>query len=103
MRQSYHGEEVQRIQRGGEEVRVCVRLPESERRSVADLARLRVTLPNGDLADLRTIARVEETRSVASIKRIDGAASSPSRRTSMKPWPPRMKSAPFSTRRSCRD
>ncbi len=71
VRQSYFGEEVQRLQRGGEEVRVFVRLPESERRSLADLARLRITLPNGELADLRTVARVEESRSVASVERID--------------------------------
>jgi multidrug efflux pump subunit AcrB len=72
VRQAYFGEEVQRIQRGSEEVRVFVRLPESERRSLTDLTRMRIALPGGGEADLRTVARVEETRSYASIDRVDG-------------------------------
>jgi len=72
VRQAYFGEEVQRIQRGSEEVRVFVRLPENERRSLTDLARMRIALPGGGEADLRTVARVEETRSYASIDRVDG-------------------------------
>lgn len=72
VRQAYFGEEVQRLQRGGEEVRVYVRLPENERRSLADLVRMRIALPGGGEADLSTVARVEETRSYASIDRVDG-------------------------------
>lgn len=72
VRQAYFGEEVQRIQRGSEEVKVFVRLPENERRSLTDLARMRITLPNGDEADLRTVASVEETRGYAAIDRVDG-------------------------------
>ncbi len=72
VRQSFYGEEVQRIQRASEEVIVYVRLPERERRSLADLARLRIALPNGEEADLRTVAEVVETRSAATIERIDG-------------------------------
>lgn len=72
VRQSFFGEEVQRLQRGSEEVKVMVRLPQNERRSLADFAQLRVSLPNGDDADFVTVARVIETRSLASIDRIDG-------------------------------
>ncbi len=72
VRQAFYGEEVQRIQRASEEVIVYVRLPERERRSLADLARLRIALPNGEEADLRTVAEVVETRSAATIERVDG-------------------------------
>jgi multidrug efflux pump subunit AcrB len=72
VRQAFYGEEVQRLQRGSEDVAVYVRLPQSERRSLRDLARLKISLPNGDAADLRTVARIEETRSLASIERVDG-------------------------------
>ncbi|MEN0651759.1 MULTISPECIES: efflux RND transporter permease subunit [Hyphobacterium] len=72
VRQAYFGEEVQRIQRGSEEVRVFVRLPEAERRSLTDLASMRIAIPGGGEADLRTVARVEETRSNAAIDRVDG-------------------------------
>jgi multidrug efflux pump subunit AcrB len=72
IRQSYFGEEVQRIQRGREEVRVYVRFPEEERRSLADLARLRVPLPTGEDVPLISVASVKESRSYASIDRVDG-------------------------------
>lgn len=72
VRQSFYGEEVQRIQRGSEEVVVMVRLPQNERRSLSDLAQLEIVLPNGDNASLTTVAQVEETRSFASIDRVDG-------------------------------
>lgn len=72
VRQAYFGEEVQRLQRGSEEVRVFVRLPESERRSLTDLIRMRIALPGGGEADLSTVAEVEESRSYASIDRVDG-------------------------------
>ncbi len=73
IRQSYFGEEVQRIQRGGNEVKVYVRLPEAKRKSLADLVNLRIPLPNGEDVALRSVARVTETRSYASINRVDGS------------------------------
>lgn len=72
VRQAFYGEEVQRIQRDSEEVIVYVRAPEQERRSLTDLVRLPVHLPNGEIADLRTVATVTESRSFASIDRVDG-------------------------------
>lgn len=72
VRQAFFGEEVQRIQRGREEVRVYVRFPADERRSMADLNRFRVRLPNGDAAPLSVVANLSETRSYASIDRVDG-------------------------------
>jgi multidrug efflux pump subunit AcrB len=72
VRQAFFGEEVQRIQRGREEVRVYVRYPEESRASIDSLNRFRVQLPNGGRAPLFTVASVDESRAYASINRIDG-------------------------------
>lgn len=72
VRQSFYGEEVQRIQRGSEEVVVMIRLPENERRSLSDLIHMDILLPKGGSAALTTVAQVNETRSFASIDRVDG-------------------------------
>jgi len=45
VRQGFFGEEAQRIQRGRDEVRVMVRYPEGERRSLADVEGMRVRVP----------------------------------------------------------
>ena len=72
VRQAFFGEEVQRIQRGREEIRVYVRYPESSRTTLDALDSFRVRLPNGERAPLFTVASVEESRAYSSIKRIDG-------------------------------
>ncbi len=72
VRQGFFGEEVQRIQRGREEIRVYVRYPEATRASLEALNDFRVRLPDGDRAPLLTVARVEESRAYSSIQRIDG-------------------------------
>jgi multidrug efflux pump subunit AcrB len=72
VRQAFFGEEVQRIQRGREEVRVYVRYPEESRSSIDALKNLRVQLPDGGRAPLFTVASVDESRAYASINRIDG-------------------------------
>jgi multidrug efflux pump subunit AcrB len=72
VRQGFFGEEVQRIQRGREEIRVYVRYPESARADLESLDNFRVRLPNGDRAPLLTVASVEESRAYSSIERIDG-------------------------------
>lgn len=72
VRQAFFGEEVQRIQRGRDEIRVYVRYPESARSSLDALDTLRVQLPQGDSAPLMTVARMQESRAYSSIERIDG-------------------------------
>ena len=72
VRQAFFGEEVQRIQRGREEVRVYVRYPASSRESLGALNSFRVQLPDGGRAPLFTVASVEESRAYSSIRRIDG-------------------------------
>ena len=72
VRQAFFGDEVQRIQRGREEVRVYVRYPESTRANFDSLDAFRVRLPDGGRAPLFTMARVEESRAYSSIRRVDG-------------------------------
>ena len=72
IRQAFFGQEVQRIQRVREEIRVYVRYPESERQSLSDLSRMRIRLPSGEEADLAVVADWTESRSYSSIDRVDG-------------------------------
>jgi len=72
VRQAFFGEEVQRIQRGREEVRVFVRYPDADRRSLAELGALRIRTADGGEIPLGVAARVTETRSFTSIERVDG-------------------------------
>ena len=71
LRNAFFGTEVQRIQRGREEIRVMVRYPPERRRSLGDLLDERIALPGGD-APLATVAKIAETQDYASLLRIDG-------------------------------
>ncbi|PTR05838.1 multidrug efflux pump subunit AcrB [Nitrosospira sp. Nsp5] len=59
MRHAYHGDEVHRLQRGRNEVKVIVRLPRSERESLHDMQSLPIRLPNGAQAPLGTLAEID--------------------------------------------
>ena len=84
IRQAYFGEEVQRLPRDGEDVRVMVRLPESARESLDSLNALRVRTADGreipitQLADfdyqpgINRIVRRNRTRSVAVFAEVRG-------------------------------
>lgn len=72
VRQAVFGEEVQRIQRGGDEVRVFVRYPQVQIASLSGLSSIRIRLPDGDAAPLFTVATVTEGTSSARITRVDG-------------------------------
>ena len=72
LRAAFFGAEVQRVQRGSEEIRVVVRYPGERRRSLGDLLDERVSLPGGGRAPLATVARITEVRDYAEQVRIDG-------------------------------
>ncbi|MEM7217323.1 MAG: efflux RND transporter permease subunit [Pseudomonadota bacterium] len=72
LRQSFFGEEVQRIQRGRDELKVMVRYPRDERRSRADLENARIRLADGTEAPLAVMARLTESRGYSTIDRVDG-------------------------------
>jgi multidrug efflux pump subunit AcrB len=71
LRMGFHGAEVQRIQRGRDDVRVMVRYPESERRSVADLYRMRVRTRDGSAVPFSSIATVAFADAPSVIRRTD--------------------------------
>jgi len=71
VRNAFFGVEAQRIQRGRDDVRVMVRLPESERRSLATLERLRIRTAEGKEVPFSEVAEATFGRSFASIRRIN--------------------------------
>ena len=71
VRQAFYGAEAQRIQRGRDDVRVMVRYPEAQRRSLEDLENLRIRTPDGGEVPFYAVARAERGRGFASIKRND--------------------------------
>ena len=71
VRQGFFGEEAQRVQRNRDDVRVMVRYPLEDRRSLGDLERMRVRTPEGDEVPFSTVATGSMGRGPASITRID--------------------------------
>ncbi len=72
VRQAFYGEEVQRIQRGRDELRVMLRYPEPERRSLASLEEMRIRTPQGHDIPFASVGHVKLQRGFASITRTDG-------------------------------
>ncbi|MGD8440868.1 MAG: efflux RND transporter permease subunit [Holophagae bacterium] len=71
VRAGFYGREVQRIQRGRDDIRVMVRYPEDERQSLGDIEEMRIRLPDGSEVPFTTVASVEEGRGYAVINRTD--------------------------------
>jgi multidrug efflux pump subunit AcrB len=71
VRRAFYGEEAQRIQRGRDDVKVMVRYPEQQRRSLTDLENLRIRTPAGGEVPFYTVARAERGYGFASIQRTD--------------------------------
>jgi multidrug efflux pump subunit AcrB len=72
VRNSFFGAEALRQQRGRNEVRVYVRLPEHQRRSEYDIEQLLIHTPAGGEVPLRQVAEVTRSRAYTSIDRRDG-------------------------------
>ncbi len=71
IRNAFYGFQVQRIQRGRDDIRVMVRYPESERKSVAHLQDLRLTAANGVSVPLGQVVTLKPGKSPTSIIRIN--------------------------------
>jgi multidrug efflux pump subunit AcrB len=71
VRQAFYGEEAQRIQRGRDDVRIMVRYPESQRRSLGDLENMRIRTPDGSEVPFSAVAEASLGRGYSSISRID--------------------------------
>jgi multidrug efflux pump subunit AcrB len=71
VRQAFYGHEVQRIQRGRDDVRVVVRYPAEDRRSLGDLERMRIRATDGSAVPFTSVARATLGRGFSSIQRED--------------------------------
>ena len=69
VRGAFHGMEVQRMQRNGEEVKVFVRYPQSERESFANLEQMKIRAADGSEVPIREVANISITRAPAVIHR----------------------------------
>ncbi|MFK7956238.1 MAG: efflux RND transporter permease subunit [Lysobacterales bacterium] len=69
VRQGFYGEEVQRIQRGQDEIRVMLRYPVQQRDSVGYLEQMRVRTSNGDSVPFTTVAQATLSRGPVRISR----------------------------------
>lgn len=71
VRQAFFGVEVQRVQRGRDDVRVMVRLPLTERKALADLQGILISTAAGGSVPLSHVATFIPGRSASTIYRID--------------------------------
>lgn len=70
VRENFFGIEVQRIQRGRDEVRVMVRLPDTEREAISNLRRVEIATDSG-LVPLDEVAELVPDRGASAIYRIN--------------------------------
>lgn len=71
VRQAFYGQEVQRIARGKDTVKVMVRLPQEDRRSFDTLDELRIRTNAGDQVPFEAVADVNYQKAYTSIVRTD--------------------------------
>jgi len=71
VRQAFYGEEVQRIQRGRDEVKVMVRYPVEERRSLGNLENKRIRTAGGIAVPFSAAAKASLGRGYSTIQRTD--------------------------------
>ncbi|MEM8872911.1 MAG: efflux RND transporter permease subunit [Planctomycetota bacterium] len=71
VRGAFFGAEAQRFQRERDEVRVYVRYPKDQRRSLADIEELYIRLPDGTAAPLSTVAEYELGEGFSQISRVE--------------------------------
>ncbi len=71
VRGSYYGEEVMRVQRGRHEVKLMVRYPQADRRSLADFEEIRVRTFDGAERPITELADIHVERGYSEINRIE--------------------------------
>ncbi|WP_297896568.1 efflux RND transporter permease subunit [Shewanella sp.] len=72
VRYGFYGYEAQRILRNKEEIKVMVRYPLEQRRTLGYLENMLIRTPQGKSVPFSTVAEVEKGESYASITRVDG-------------------------------
>jgi len=73
IRQGFFGDEVQRLQIGQDEVRVWLRYPEEDRKSLGQLEQIKIKTANGEEYPLSDLIEYETVRGVVNIKHLNGA------------------------------
>ncbi|MFQ5989799.1 MAG: efflux RND transporter permease subunit [Candidatus Methylomirabilales bacterium] len=71
LRHAFYGAEAQRIQRGRDDIKVMVRYPESQRRSLANIETMRIRLADGTEVPFEAVAQVSMGRGYAQIDRAE--------------------------------
>ncbi|MBF0358116.1 MAG: efflux RND transporter permease subunit [Magnetococcales bacterium] len=71
VRQAFFGAEAQRLQRGRDDVRVMVRLPRDDRKSLASLESMRIRDAKGHPVPIKTVATVAIDEGFSTIRRVD--------------------------------
>ena len=71
VRQGFFGQEIQRIQRGRDEIRVWVRYRPEDRSSLAFLDRMRIRTPAGSEYPFSSLATYTMDRGVTAVRRLD--------------------------------
>jgi multidrug efflux pump subunit AcrB len=71
VRQAFYGEEVQRLQRGADTVKVMVRYPREDRRSLATLETMHIRTANGESVAINEVADIQLGLGLTAINRID--------------------------------
>ena len=72
VRQGFYGEEVQKIQRGKEEVTVVLRYPRADRDDLADLKRVRIRTDDGSEVPFFQVATIAPGQGTSYIRRTNG-------------------------------
>ncbi|MEE3095586.1 MAG: efflux RND transporter permease subunit, partial [Pseudomonadota bacterium] len=72
VRDAFYGREAQRVQRGRDDVRVMVRFPQDDRRSLASLETMTIRLPDGTEVPALSVAEITPTVGNSTINRTDG-------------------------------
>lgn len=73
IRNAFFGTQVQQIQRGEDELRVMLKLPEDQRTSIHTLETLRITLPDNKTASISQFANITEGSTPPRISRRNGS------------------------------
>lgn len=73
VRQGFFGEEVQRLQKGKNEMRVWVRYTDTDRSSIGKLEEMRIKTPQGQEYPLIDLVDYDIDRSIVNINHLDGA------------------------------
>ncbi len=69
LRQGFFGQEVMRMQRGRDELRIWVRFNKEDRVSISQIENLRIRTPNGDYIPFKELATFKIERGIETIRR----------------------------------